>query len=166
MSWDTILMVGKKGACRPAKKAFSKKFGEEAELKTVCEWCLEISHFNWITWLMQNIITNKKTAIKLAVFSAKLVLPIYEKEYPGDDRPRKAIEISEKYIDGDDNCGVYAAYAAASAANVAYATAYTAYTASAVADIFDFATDATYNTHYADSIATKITDYFCDLMEE
>ena len=33
----------------------------------------------------------------MAIFSAKLVIGIYEKQYPNDDRPRKAIEAAVRY---------------------------------------------------------------------
>ena len=41
---------------------------------------------------------QKKDSVELAIYSAKLVLPIFEKEYPKDKRPRKAIEAAQKYI--------------------------------------------------------------------
>jgi len=41
---------------------------------------------------------TKKDSLKLAIFSAELVLPNFEKEYPDDDRPRKAIEAAKKVL--------------------------------------------------------------------
>jgi len=43
---------------------------------------------------------NEKTARLFACDVARRVLPIYEKRYPGDNRPRKAIEAAEKYAEG------------------------------------------------------------------
>ena len=40
---------------------------------------------------------SKKDSVELAIFSAELVIDIYEKKYPNDDRPRKAIEAAKKY---------------------------------------------------------------------
>jgi len=40
----------------------------------------------------------KKILVKFAVLCAKRCLTNYEKEYPNDDRPRKAIEAAENYV--------------------------------------------------------------------
>ena len=40
---------------------------------------------------------TKKDSILFAIFAARLVLKNFEKEFPGDDRPRKAIEAAEAY---------------------------------------------------------------------
>ena len=37
---------------------------------------------------------------KIAIYSAELVLPIYEKEYPNDKRPRNATETAKRYLRG------------------------------------------------------------------
>ncbi len=37
----------------------------------------------------------------MAADFAEVVLPIYEKEYPNDDRPRKTIEAARKYANGE-----------------------------------------------------------------
>jgi len=75
------------------------------------------------------------------------VLPIFEKKYPKDLRPRKAVEVAKMYLDGyavDAADAVYyaadAVYCAADAANAAH-VAYAAY-AYAAAN----AADATYYT--------------------
>ena len=41
---------------------------------------------------------TKKDSVLLGIYAAKLVLKNFEKEYPSDDRPRKAIEAAEKYV--------------------------------------------------------------------
>ena len=56
-----------------------------------------------------------KDSVALAVYCAESVLPIFEKYYPKDDRPRKAIEAAKS--------GIAAAYAAAAADDAAYAAA-------------------------------------------
>ena len=48
-------------------------------------------------WVLEHIM-NKKQSVGLAIFSARLCLDIFEKEYPEDDRPRKAIEAAEAYL--------------------------------------------------------------------
>jgi len=80
---------------------------------------------------------DKRLAVTIAIFFAEDVLPIFEKEYPEDKRPRKAIEAakawivnpcretaSAAYADAYPDDASYAANAAhAAAANAAYATA-------------------------------------------
>ena len=41
---------------------------------------------------------EKMPHVKKAIASAKSVLSIFEKEYPGDKRPRKAIEAAEAWV--------------------------------------------------------------------
>ena len=66
-------------------------------------------------------------SIKLAIYAAEMVLPIYEKEYPGDDRPRKAIEAAKAYLNNPCKGTAHAAAdAAAGADDAAYAAAYAA----------------------------------------
>ena len=43
---------------------------------------------------------NEKSARLFAADCAERVLPIYEKEYPDDDRPRKAIQAARDYANG------------------------------------------------------------------
>ena len=40
----------------------------------------------------------KEEAVRLAIFAAELVIGIYEKKYPKDDRPRKAIESAKTWL--------------------------------------------------------------------
>ena len=41
---------------------------------------------------------DKRLAVTIAIFFAEDVLPIFEKEYPEDKRPRKAIEAAKAWI--------------------------------------------------------------------
>ena len=64
---------------------------------------------------------QKKDSVSLAIYAAELVIDFYEKKYPKDDRPRKAIEAAKAYLvaakNGDKDAAARAAYAAAAAAN-------------------------------------------------
>ena len=71
---------------------------------------------------------NKETAVQFAIECAEKVLPIFEKQFPNDKRPRKAIEAAKTgnaaYAEAAAAYAAYAAnaaYAAANAANAAYA---------------------------------------------
>jgi len=59
---------------------------------------------------------TKKDSLKLAIFSAESVIDIYEKDYPDDDRPRKAIEAAKKVLQKDTKANRAAAWAARAAA--------------------------------------------------
>jgi hypothetical protein len=85
-----------------------------------------------------------RLSVALGAWAARHVLPVYEARYPGDHRPRKAVEAAEAWLaDGT----AAATYAAADAAAYAYAAA-----AAATADA---AADAAYATAaYATATAT------------
>lgn len=92
-----------------------------------------------------------KDQIKLvAADFAESVLHIYEKQYPNDSRPRKAIEAAKN---GSAKAAYDAAFDAAYAANAAFdaKAAYDAYAADAAA----YAADAAANAAYAAKAAAK-----------
>jgi hypothetical protein len=104
---------------------------------------------------------KKEDSVALAVFAAEKVLRFYEKRYPGDVRPRKAIGVAKRYLDTGENAD--AAYAAAAAAYAAadaaaYATAYAAY--AAAADAAYAATAAAYAYAAADAAAAAYADAY------
>ena len=67
----------------------------------------------------------------MAIFSAELVLHIFEEKYPEDKRPRLAIEAAKKWLVNPSKETAAAAAAAAAAAYAAYAAADAAYAAAA-----------------------------------
>jgi len=64
-----------------------------------------LKHFDKECWREMRITKaykwQKKDSVALAIYSAELVLPNFEKEYPNDDRPRKAIEAAKKVLEND-----------------------------------------------------------------
>jgi hypothetical protein len=99
---------------------------------------------------------TKEDSVAKAIFAARLVLKIFEKKYPNDDRPRKAIEAAEKWLKNptEENRAAAdaAAYAAARAADAAaYAAARTADVAACAAAYAaaDAACAAAYAASYA-----------------
>jgi hypothetical protein len=62
---------------------------------------------------------NDESARLFAADCAEDVLPIFEREYPDDDRPRKAIEAARAYARGEIDAAARAAEAAAEAAEAA-----------------------------------------------
>ena len=55
---------------------------------------VKLDKHDWALWLLVRRL-DRKDRIRFAVYCAKDVSPIYEAEYPNDDRPRKAIEAAE-----------------------------------------------------------------------
>ena len=90
---------------------------------------------------------NEKTLRLFAADCAEHVLGIYEKTYPNDDRPRKAIQAARDFANGLIDASAahaYAAYASAAAAYAAYASAGAAAAYAAYASA-----DAAYASAYA-----------------
>lgn len=56
---------------------------------------------------------QKKDSVELAIYAARLVLKYFEKKYPKDKQPRKAIEAAEKYVKNPTEKNRLAARAAA-----------------------------------------------------
>lgn len=106
--------------------------------------------YKWANWLTVRLLTHKQQ-IKYAIFAAEQVLDIYEKKYPNDKRPRRAIAAAKKcVINPNDNT----AYAAANAASAAYnAATAAANTASAAANAASAAANAADTAAYAANAA-------------
>lgn len=112
-------------------------------------------------WVSVRYLT-KENCQELSITCAELVLPIFEKKYPSDSRPRNAIEIAKKRLCNNYNvsadAAADAAYAAASdaaasasAASAAHA-AHAAYAANAAADAA-YAAQAAARAAYAVAVA-------------
>jgi hypothetical protein len=106
---------------------------------------------------------NKKQKVTYAIFAAESVIDIYEKKYPNDDRPRKAIISAKAYLKNpcaktkkaDAAADAAAAYAAADAAAAAAAAA-AAYAADAA--------DAAYAAYAKKEMFIKILTFGFELI--
>ena len=65
----------------------------------------------YANWGIVRFMTNGQK-IRYAVFAARQVLKIYEDKYPGDNRPRAAIDAAERYLINPSDAARAAAYAA------------------------------------------------------
>ena len=74
---------------------------------------------------------TKKMSVELAIYAAELVLPIFEKEYPNDNRPANAIAAAKAYLKKPSAATRAAASAAASDASAAASDASAAASAAA-----------------------------------
>lgn len=54
----------------------------------------------WAWWLLRNLLRDKKEiSVKISIFSARLVLDNYEREYPNDRRIRETIDAAQNWVD-------------------------------------------------------------------
>ncbi|MBF0554423.1 MAG: hypothetical protein HQK96_07720, partial [Nitrospirae bacterium] len=105
------------GACSSGLDWYCKN-GEPETVKATIKKLLASSkqeRFNWSNWFFGKVFTREQ-AVKYAIFSARLVLHIYEEKYPNDNRPRLAIEAAETYLKNPLEETQRAAAAAAAAA--------------------------------------------------
>jgi hypothetical protein len=139
-----------------------------ADGKTLAEVWATCERGDWMLWLCGKMKGKAgwptPQEIVLAVCDcAELALPIFEKKYPKDNRPRTAIETARKWANGEAllsevKSAASAAYAAAHAASAAYAAAsYAAYAADA-ADAAAHAAHAAYAAYAAASYAAYAAD--------
>ena len=134
--------------------------------------------FDWANWLIVRLM-NRKQKVQYAIFAAELVIDIYEKKYPDNDKPKKAIEAAKAYLKNPSkktksdasNAANEAAYAAANvaadaAANVAAYAANVAANAAAYAAA-NVAADAANVAAYAAnaSIKRKIIEFGISLIK-
>jgi len=139
-------LLMKLGACSEAVEWANGK--ELAEAWATCQ------RVDWMLWLVGKMEDRKgwptrKQAVLLACLFAEDVLPIFEKKYPDDNRPRRAIEIARLWCAGKATLDAIraawdAAWAAAEAAAGAAArdAAWAAAEAAAGAAARDAAWDA------------------------
>ena len=107
------------------------------------------------TWESMRIIKawhwKKEDSVALEIFSAELVIDVFEKKYPDDKRPRQAIEAAKAWVNIPNQKNSDAAYAAAYAASDA---ARAAASAAHAADAAYAADDAASAASYAASAAS------------
>jgi hypothetical protein len=112
-------------------------------------------------WFVCRKLATREQNQEIACSLAEIVLPIFEKRYPEDKRPREAIEAARAYIVGHISLdqllikrrAPYAADAAAYAADDAAYAAYAAYAAASAAYAADDADYAAYAAYTAASAA-------------
>jgi len=113
--------------------AWFENFGETKSAE-VMEGLLKDKRLEWANWLIARLL-NRKGKIRYAIFAAEEVLELFEKKYPEDKRPRKAIKAAKAVLrknnkETRDAAGA-AAWAAGDAARAAVAAARAAVAAEA-----------------------------------
>ena len=109
----TVNWLNKIKACSDAVEAFKNQ--KETNSIKVVQGAMKINRFNWANFLIVRLM-NRKQKIQYAIFASESVIDIYEKKYPGDNRPRNAIEAAKKVLKNDTKKNRAAAYDAAAAA--------------------------------------------------
>jgi len=108
-------------------------------IETMADAWAKCPRADWMLWGLRKLgKLTKRQSVKIAITFAVRALPLFEKRYPGDERPRKAIAAARKWLANPSAKNAAAAYAAAYAADAAAAyagaAAYAAYAAAAAAD--------------------------------
>src|SRR3990167_6894566 len=158
----TTRFLNSKGACKEGLEWF-KAQKETNIIKVLRKLALE-NHWPWASWLIVRVMTRPQY-LAYAIFAAEQVIEIFEKKYPKDKRPRKAIEAAKAFLKNDTHKNRVAAGAAAGAAADAAADAYSdadaadAYSDADAADAADAAYDA------AAALRTKILEYGISLIK-
>jgi hypothetical protein len=151
----TLDWLKEKSACTEGYKWSVKhleKYPDGQEWIEFVQALINDKKLDWANWVVVRIMTYKQY-VSYAVFAAEQVLGIFEKKYPNDDRPRKAIEAAKKCIDNPSKRNKAAADADAAAADADAAAAYAAADAAAYA-----AADDAYAAAYAAANAAADAD--------
>ncbi len=92
----TLAWLKKNNACEEGIEYCEAKGFIGLPIKEFARKLIKADKLDWANWLIIRIL-QKPDTVKYAVFAAELVLPIFEKKYPNDDMPRKAIEAAKQY---------------------------------------------------------------------
>ena len=167
----TLKQLTEWSACKEGVELFKSKCGESVDLKKFAKIAISLEKFDYAWWTIKHLL-KKEQSVKIAIYTAEKVIDVFEKKYPNDDRPRKAIEAAKAWLKEPTGTNRAAAKAAANAAanaadaanaydaaaNAAYAAVYAAAAANA-ADAANAA--AAYATVYAakTKLKTDILNY-------
>jgi hypothetical protein len=153
-----LQFLKEKGACCEGVEWWIKK-GSKKNIFEVINDLKKEKRYKCANWLLTHSFSEVQN-VSYAIFAAEQVLSIFEKKYPQDNRPRKAIEAAKAWLkeptEGNRIAANAAAYAAAyaaanAAAYAANAAAYAAYAANAAnaANAAAYATNADAYAAYA-----------------
>ena len=129
----TLDFLEKEEACCGGVAWF--KAQKKTSLDDVVSKLAEEGKIDWANWLLCHVFSHEQK-VQFAVFSAEQVIHLFEKQNPGDNRPRLAIEAAKAVLKENTQATRDAAWAAARAAYAAarYAEEATRYAAYAAGD--------------------------------
>jgi len=97
-------------ACSKGKDWFFAQ--KEIELTKIVKALIKDSKFEWANWTLTKAMTHKQN-VQYACYSAKQSLHLFEKAYPEDKTPRKAIEAAMRWVKDPSELNRSAAWSAA-----------------------------------------------------
>jgi len=155
---EVLKFCKKYDACKEGKE-YAKSFKSLSDAWENCE------RSDWMIWTLNKLDKwSHEQKVQIAISCAERVLPIFEKKYPKDKRPRKAIQAAKRYLknptDKNKKAAAAASYAASYAAADAAADA--AYAAAYAADAAADAVAASYAASYAADAAYAAADAAAD----
>jgi hypothetical protein len=112
----------RKEACKDGYDYFVRKYKTGTELTVLLEGLQKDGKQDWAWWVLKNAL-KKPQSVEIAVYAAESVLQIFEKKYPEDKRPRKAIEAAKAWFKNSCEATRLEAWSAARSAASAVATA-------------------------------------------
>jgi hypothetical protein len=139
------------GACEDGRKWFEAQ--TETDGAKVVETLIGENKLEWANWTICRLF-DRRQRIQYAIFAAEQVLGIFEKRYPGNKRPRRAIAAAKAVIENDTEENRAAASDAARAAWAAASDAARAASDAAWAAASDAASDAAWAASDAASDAS------------
>ena len=99
-----------KGACGEGKDWFSSQ--SSSFICPVIRKLVVLERFGWANWTITRAMTHEQN-VRYACFSALQSIENFERLFPDDDRPRKAIEAALKWADNPTEENKVAAESAA-----------------------------------------------------
>ena len=121
MMTTTREILTRLGACDEARRVYGAQPATE-ETYAACQ------RGDWLLWLAARAGVDRRALVLAACECAELALPIWERRYPEDRRPQKALRIARAWARGEasledvraaDGAAANAAYDAADAADSA-----------------------------------------------
>jgi len=108
----TVKWLNSINACSEAVEAFAaQKEQDTLRILKLLIATKEREKLDWANWLITHLMTYKMY-VSYAVYAAEQVIDIYEKQYPDDSGPHKAIMAAKKCIKSPTRKNKNAAYSA------------------------------------------------------
>jgi hypothetical protein len=148
----TAELLKKHSACTDGYRYVADKGWLSLEAVPLIRNLMTDKKYDWSNWLIVRVM-ERKQYLTYAIYAAEQVIDIYEKQYPKDDRPRKAIEAAKAYLKNPTAENKAAAHTAAGAAHAAANAAFAAATADAAANAAFAAAHAAFAAATADAAA-------------
>ena len=111
----------------------------------IIDLLIKDDRLEWANWTIARALSGENR-IRYAIFAAEQVIDIFERKYPKDDRPRKAIEAAKAVLKNDNEKTKSAAADSADSAGLA---AWSAWSAADSADSADSAGLAAWSAGFA-----------------